>query len=423
MADITSGLVAHWKLDETSGTSAADSSRVSAGPFSDTDYLSASAVTFNTTSTEIRVRFTHVSGGTNQSLLSQGYIQPFAVRVNAGNGLEVQHRKADTGTTNTNIGTVVVGASYDLTINIKSLTDEIIVTDNNTGALSGTFAADLQDAPTTGGTFYVGRYASTGYGATGKTISRLTYTLNGTPTHDWEFTKGLGDQVGATTLSETGSVTRPFPGTHTNSPTLNQDGAFGGSKSVAFTGASSHKVTLGSTTLLKNKAEVSISSWVKWSTGSEQGVVNVAGAGSTARLSLHVNYSGNGNIRLGARAGDAEALQAVLTSSNSFGDGAWHHVVGTINYATDSILLYVDGVAVSTTGTPAFTATATSNTDSPLTRIGCGVFDSLYFTGSVDDVRLYDRILAPSEVAALYVYNAVRFTTLNLLLPARYKKG
>jgi Concanavalin A-like lectin/glucanases superfamily len=74
----------------------------------------------------------------------------------------------------------------------------------------------------------------------------------------------------------------------------------------------------------------------------------------------------------------------------------WYHVVGTFDGVTKRI--YVDGVERMASDV------AMTSYDADPFRIGCDRAMAAiqnFFIGDVDDVRLYSRALAPSEVAAL----------------------
>lgn len=77
----------------------------------------------------------------------------------------------------------------------------------------------------------------------------------------------------------------------------------------------------------------------------------------------------------------------------------YHHVVATINATT--ITLYIDGVQ---RGTP-LTLNHTLNTTSFIWRIGRRHNSTEYFTGDIDDVRVWNTALSAAEVAALYYSN------------------
>ena len=92
-----------------------------------------------------------------------------------------------------------------------------------------------------------------------------------------------------------------------------------------------------------------------------------------------------------------------IISAGSYNDGAWHFVTGTRSASGGVITLYVDGTQVATTS-----GTATTARTAP-TLIGLGrnvcVATGVY-TGSLDDIAAYSRVLSSTEVSNLYSYYA-----------------
>jgi len=82
--------------------------------------------------------------------------------------------------------------------------------------------------------------------------------------------------------------------------------------------------------------------------------------------------------------------------------GVWHHVAAT--YSLGTYIIYVNGVAVPSDGNGASTGTinvGTGRFDIGARPAGTGV-ESVFFDGSIDDVRIYDTALTASEILALY---------------------
>jgi len=76
-------------------------------------------------------------------------------------------------------------------------------------------------------------------------------------------------------------------------------------------------------------------------------------------------------------------------------DGTWHHVAFTRVGATMEIALYVDGRFVESNVATTMGLTAT------VTRIGADTVPDHYYTGFMDDFRIYDRALAVEEIVSL----------------------
>jgi hypothetical protein len=76
--------------------------------------------------------------------------------------------------------------------------------------------------------------------------------------------------------------------------------------------------------------------------------------------------------------------------------GSWYHTAFT--YDGTTVKLYLNGEEV---GAQSFNLTPNSNKNIPL-RIGAtsGSVDR-YFNGKIEDVRLYKRVLTPTEVKLL----------------------
>ncbi|MEQ8837904.1 MAG: LamG domain-containing protein, partial [Lacipirellulaceae bacterium] len=89
-----------------------------------------------------------------------------------------------------------------------------------------------------------------------------------------------------------------------------------------------------------------------------------------------------------------------VTQSQSYQGTGWHHFAAVFNDTDDLYELYVDGILVDTISTP----DSISWTDAPNTTIGAhawadGNFD---FSGSIDDVRVFGRALCAADVYNVY---------------------
>ena len=78
--------------------------------------------------------------------------------------------------------------------------------------------------------------------------------------------------------------------------------------------------------------------------------------------------------------------------------GQWHHVAATWDGTTQSV--FVDGVC----NCSIVPGIGTLDNVKPFS-IGCYPGAGTFFAGSLDEIRLYDRVLAPEEIAQLYAFN------------------
>lgn len=98
-------------------------------------------------------------------------------------------------------------------------------------------------------------------------------------------------------------------------------------------------------------------------------------------------------------------------------DGEWHHLVGTRSSST--IMIYVDGDYKAQTD-----ASAVGNTDSVENlTIGSNASSTLMFEGLIDKVRIYNRVLSPTEIDEHYNGIFENETGLKLYLPLDEGKG
>ncbi len=85
----------------------------------------------------------------------------------------------------------------------------------------------------------------------------------------------------------------------------------------------------------------------------------------------------------------------------SYSTGVWNHAVMT--YDGTTVKVYLNGVFKNSKA-------LTLNTTNSVVRIGDGYYDPYrYFSGQIDDVRIYNYPLTPTQIKTLYNGGAVRF--------------
>jgi hypothetical protein len=102
--------------------------------------------------------------------------------------------------------------------------------------------------------------------------------------------------------------------------------------------------------------------------------------------------------------------------------GAWYHIAGTINDDGGVVSLYINGLKVDE---KKGTASIEVSLD-PAMDAGWGIGNhsgvtqtaiNYPFKGSIDDVRLYNRVLTPLEIGQLYMYEAPAKTPMIITQP------
>ena len=127
------------------------------------------------------------------------------------------------------------------------------------------------------------------------------------------------------------------------------------------------------------------------------------GNGSGPENELHVHFDTAGRLCSFIKGVTANVS---ITSPSAYADNQWHHVVFTWDINAQAVL-YVDGQQVG-----AVTHDATNFTCSNKLRLAAPGAASNLFAGQLDDVKVYDRALAASEIVGLFdPLPPVTFTT------------
>ena len=144
---------------------------------------------------------------------------------------------------------------------------------------------------------------------------------------------------------------------------------------------------------------VTLAAWVQTTnTTRTEGIISkYSAAGYGWGYLLRTNASGTAEVLLGW--GDVASGPAVATDTTRINDGQWHHVVAVLTMG-QGISFYVDGNYSSTT---AINITAGGDNWSYLT-VGVNPYTpaATYFTGNIDEVRVYNRALSAAEVSTVY---------------------
>jgi hypothetical protein len=136
--------------------------------------------------------------------------------------------------------------------------------------------------------------------------------------------------------------------------------------------------------------EFTLAAWIKTTADGE--IITWGSSPGGQRMTFRVDTvirveHGNGNIR--------------GTSGPDLRDNQWHHVAATLPRGARmmDVLLYVDGFDVTPNSTDEDPFVLTGDADVSIGRRATS--DDRYFTGSIDDARIYDRVLTPEEAAWL----------------------
>jgi Concanavalin A-like lectin/glucanases superfamily len=177
-------------------------------------------------------------------------------------------------------------------------------------------------------------------------------------------------------------------------------GKIGGA--LKFNGSSALITANGETTSFVLNTSWTTSAWFL-STSTSEEFVGFFGNTTNTTPTLgfgSLNQLTTGQILAGGRDNAGNVLN-IASINATYNDGKWHQVVAT--YSGNLLSLYVDGV-LNSTGTISW-GPATYNTFT----IGAAVRTStqFYWSGKIDDVRIYNRALSTQEVALLYALGTI----------------
>tara|TARA_B110001454_G_scaffold218991_1_gene249024 strand:+ start:60036 stop:63635 length:3600 start_codon:yes stop_codon:yes gene_type:complete len=181
-----------------------------------------------------------------------------------------------------------------------------------------------------------------------------------------------------------------------------QTGIFG--EGISFDGVNDF-VTVPNTALKYNFTDQSftVSAWFKTSTTTlsflvgHESLISGWGIGVTATGAL-----------IAVIKNSSATSAADFTTSSTFNDGNWHHVVGVFTTSTatqtgNSVVLYVDGALAS--GAAGFISGTVYNppsTSHPLTFAARGTGTTSPFKGNLDEVAIWSRALSAGEATQLF---------------------
>lgn len=185
-------------------------------------------------------------------------------------------------------------------------------------------------------------------------------------------------------------------------------------KCLAFTGSSSQYVTLGNNFSFEYTNTFSVSFWAKWSANALYSLVAKQGDTTYRGWAVYMDASGHIGFQLVNTVSGSLYLDVVTTGT--FTTSAWHHICITYSGsgAASGVTIYVDGSSQTKTTNSDTLGTNTIVTTNALYLGGRASSGSnQYFTGSLDEVAIYNSTLSSTDVTALY--NGKNPSNLNII--------
>ena len=173
---------------------------------------------------------------------------------------------------------------------------------------------------------------------------------------------------------------------------------------LTFNGSSQYvsgNEALSTYSFVQNSGVFTVSAWIKTASNSASQTI-VSNNCTTVEKGFYFGYNNVGNKELNIQIYNGINGQTAinsLSSSNVITDTNWHHVLAVGNGT--NVTFYVDGVSK---GGSSSISNLTSGNSTRVINIGRynGPTVGGYFNGSVDDVRIYNYALSPTEISGLY---------------------
>ncbi|MDB4977853.1 MAG: hypothetical protein JWM56_39, partial [Candidatus Peribacteria bacterium] len=308
---------------------------------------------------------TNWSGSYIPDLYSRIVVQPMNNRLTLTGSLQIAGIQ-------TNTGAIAFLSGQSVTIN-----DSGTITNYGTLGLKNTETLTSFSIPTNKGTIMMmGTGSQTGF-VTGNTYNNLT--LNDGLIAYVKFDETSGSRAADSSgYSSSGSLIGSPSISTVVAPT-----SFQNPRSLSFNGSSQYVTLSGG---YGSGSEMTVSAWVRpnATTGTFEAVVS-----PTDSRFVHLQLHTGGNIVVYTNVGAINLPILAVTPLNT-----WRHIAVTSR--SGNTRLYVDG-ALTAKDTTSFTTILGSNA----VHIGNGFANGRYFSGNIDDVRIYNRALNQSEIAAL----------------------
>jgi len=163
-------------------------------------------------------------------------------------------------------------------------------------------------------------------------------------------------------------------------------------------------ISLGATNaIIGNYCQhLTVSAWLKSSTSVSQYAVAFKRHTGDSTL-FSINLAADGGLGFLTNTYSQTPLHSwIEDTTKNYADGEWHHLVGTINGLTRT--LYIDGEYIKSDEVGI--GNVSGNTG--IAAIGAFASGSIYWTGAIDEVIVWDRAISVEEVEALYDNGANR---------------
>ena len=199
-------------------------------------------------------------------------------------------------------------------------------------------------------------------------------------------------------LSKNGNITTLKPSWPSNAPGYIKGKNTKLLNAISFDGVDDY-ITTGGVNSFQFDNTLSIEFWVKvnGAPALRKGVIGNGGTVPTTWIgwNFHILSGENTIILWITGTGDFVARHSTTIITNN----VWHHIAGVLDKTT-GMKLYIDGVLEASAAIPA--GDYTSNLGTTIGSVSLAQISTYNLLGSIDEVRIYNRILPATEVKDLY---------------------
>ena len=154
--------------------------------------------------------------------------------------------------------------------------------------------------------------------------------------------------------------------------------------------------------VLKGVDSMTVSAWVKWTSSS---TINqwIYALGPDSNKYLFSSPLNGSNLLYSAITTGSWSAESKMPASTALPGGSWQHIAVTVDSATHMAIMYLNGIKAATaTGVTVKPSDLYDATKTYSGYIGKSLYSAdPYFAGSIDDFRIYDTALSPSEILEL----------------------
>lgn len=221
---------------------------------------------------------------------------------------------------------------------------------------------------------------------------------------DITYTAPTSNLVGHWPLDDTNTTALDTAGSNNGTMLGGLDGATDSTtgqdgNAIAFDGTSDY-IDIGDVEL--SNTDITVSAWVNYQSlnaGNDDPIITKYSSSGERAYALKGNGT-NFSFSVSDDGTSGAGNQVLAASSSAPSTGQWYHVAGTFEASTGTASIYVDGTLAGT----ATDAGVTGIYDATRS-LRIGTWESAgddYTNGTIDDARIYNRVLSPDEVYSLY---------------------